>query len=553
MDLFLINPNTGTLPAFADVNSAAVVRAVHQRIPILSPESSKAGSEWDILPCAEMFHMSKKSHLFVSNSHVEACLAKRGLNGCASIAEEVLFPLYEAKMIHQYDHRFADVVVEERNLYRQGQSSHLSEAEHASCERFAIPRYWISSAEAKKALDNVPFYIVFRKLTDATTNARTGVFAILSNAVTADTLQMIYPESSLRAADTSILLATLNSFVLDFVLRQKIGGMHFGIHILKQLPVPNVKVVESWLGVFAKLPLTFVRDRVLELTYTAWDLETFAQNCGWFSPPFRWDEERRFWLRCELDAAFFQLYLGSEAEWRQQPAALTQAFPTPRAAVSYIMGTFPIVKRKDEEKFNGDYRTKRTILEIYDALAEVQCENRAYVTQLNPAPASILVTHPPRYDRPRANVDVGNYILGFVGSLLRHLGGECDLMTLVRAYALLLPDRKQFAELAAAQFGTDARGWAERFTQPVDAAWFLPILRGMDNRDIVSLEEAAEDVRVVLKDKAGPPSNPTLETDIFLVIHMLDLAPDKQILGPVKRIAPKEARVLIREVEPMFV
>jgi hypothetical protein len=40
------------------------------------------------------------------------------------------------------------------------------------------------------------------------------------------------------------------------------------------------------------------------------------------------------------------LNLGSEAEWRQQPIVLTQAFPTPRAAVAYILDTFPIVKRK---------------------------------------------------------------------------------------------------------------------------------------------------------------------------------------------------------------
>src|SRR5207237_2284925 len=125
--------------------------------------------------------------------------------------------------------------------------------------------------------------------------------------------------------------------------------------ILKQLPIlpcsiheqeslwnSNDKTIKDWL-----LP------RVLELTYTAWDLEAFAQDCGWPGPPFRWDDERRFLLRCELDAAFFHLYLGSETEWRQQAAALTQAFPTPRAAVSYIMDTFPIVKRKDEEKFNG--------------------------------------------------------------------------------------------------------------------------------------------------------------------------------------------------------
>jgi hypothetical protein len=49
---------------------------------------------------------------------------------------------------------------------------------------------------------------------------------------------------------------------------------------------------------------------------------------GW--PPFRRDEERRFLLRSELDAFFFQLYVGPQPEWQQQPEALTRAFPAPR-------------------------------------------------------------------------------------------------------------------------------------------------------------------------------------------------------------------------------
>src|SRR5436190_4906632 len=86
---------------------------------------------------------------------------------------------------------------------------------------------------------------------------------------------------------------------------------------------------------------TILRDwlvpRVLELTYTAWDLEPFARECGRPGPPFRWDDGRRSVLRCELDAAFFHLYLGPEDEWRRRSEALTQNFPTPRHAVDYIM------------------------------------------------------------------------------------------------------------------------------------------------------------------------------------------------------------------------
>ena len=72
----------------------------------------------------------------------------------------------------------------------------------------------------------------------------------------------------------------------------------------------------------------WILPRVLELTYTAWDLEPFAKDCGYDGPPFRWDPERRFLLRAELDAAFFHLYgIG-------------------RDDADYILDTFPIVRRR---------------------------------------------------------------------------------------------------------------------------------------------------------------------------------------------------------------
>jgi hypothetical protein len=117
------------------------------------------------------------------------------------------------------------------------------------------------------------------------------------------------------------------------------------------------KTVREWL-----LP------RILELSYTAWDLEPFATDCGYSGPPFRWDEERRFLLRCELDAASFHLYgIG-------------------RDDVDYILETFPIVKRKDE-RAHGEYRTKRVILDIYNAMQQAMETGMPYHTQLDPPPA----------------------------------------------------------------------------------------------------------------------------------------------------------------------
>lgn len=136
---------------------------------------------------------------------------------------------------------------------------------------------------------------------------------------------------------------------------------------------------------------------MIALSQTGPDLETFALDCGYDSPPFRWDEKRRFLLRCELDAAYFHLYLGSLSEWGAHSPQLREMFPTPRHAVDYIMETFPIVKRKDlartgiknnigEVVREGRYITKDTILEIYDEMQRAINTGTPYQTLLDPPP-----------------------------------------------------------------------------------------------------------------------------------------------------------------------
>ena len=71
-------------------------------------------------------------------------------------------------------------------------------------------------------------------------------------------------------------------------------------------------------------------------------------------------------------------------------------FPTARDDTAYILDTFPIVRRKDEAKYHGEYKTKTTILEIYDALAESTRTGQPYQTRLDPPPADSRVAHPPR-------------------------------------------------------------------------------------------------------------------------------------------------------------
>ena len=224
------------------------------------------------------------------------------------------------------------------------------------------------------------------------------------------------PELVTDSEHAALLPALVSSLACDFSARFKIGGISLNFYIAEQIPVlppETLKRLVSW--DVGKSLRDWLLPRVLELTYTTWDLEPLAADCGWDGPPFRWDEERRFLLRCELDAAFSHLYLPAEenGDWRparrsdgcphdespEQLAELKHHFPTPRDAIAYILDTFPIVRRKDEQR-HGDYRTKHTILDIYDAMQASFATDGPYRTRLAPPPADPSRCHPPRTTAP---------------------------------------------------------------------------------------------------------------------------------------------------------
>jgi hypothetical protein len=112
----------------------------------------------------------------------------------------------------------------------------------------------------------------------------------------------------------------------------------------------------------------WVTDRVLELSYTAWDLEAYARDLGDDGPPFRWDEGRRAQLRAELDAAYLHLY------------GLT------RDEAEHVIDSF-FVLRKVGERTCGEFLTRRLVLAAYDAMA-----TGSFASALDPPPG-----HGPRH------------------------------------------------------------------------------------------------------------------------------------------------------------
>lgn len=222
---------------------------------------------------------------------------------------------------------------------------------------------------------------------------RTLICGTAPRAAMGHKFQLLFPKPYGREVVT--LNACLDSFVVDYCARQKLGGTSFSYFVIRQLPVIAPTVNEESLPFLGSLAFRdWLTPRMLELVYTASDLVALARDCGYNHPPFRWDDERRFEIRCELDAAFFHLYMRcdatglwfpTEAETPAQLAALKSQFPAPRDAVAYILDQFPLIRQRDE-RAHGGYRTKDRILAIYDAMLAAQRSGRPFQTTLNPPP-----------------------------------------------------------------------------------------------------------------------------------------------------------------------
>jgi hypothetical protein len=366
-DFRLLNPNTRTCPTFRSIADAELNKYIYRRIGVLWDETKPDGNPWGLSFMA-MFHMANDSGLFRTRTEMEA--AGQTLTGNTWDGPLGKFlPLIEAKMVNHFDHRFSTYEGATQAQLNVGALPRLDAAAHADPYRFTQPDYWVAQENINGRLAgkaNRKWLLGWRDITN-NTNQRTVISAIIPAAGVGDKFLLAFPDQSPTVI--AGVAATLNSFALDYCARQKIGCTSLKYYLIRQLPIlaPAALTVRCPWAADATV-IEWLLPRVLELTYTSWDLEPFAKDCGYEGPPFVWDEERRFQLRAELDAAFFHLYLGTPDEWNRSASdGLKSHLPTPRDAVSHILETFPIVKKKDLESF-GNFRTKDTILSIYDAL-----------------------------------------------------------------------------------------------------------------------------------------------------------------------------------------
>jgi len=353
-DIERINPNTRTAPIFRSNADAELTKKMYGSVPVLLDESRGAeGNPWGISFSQGLFNMTSASGFFRTFEQLDgAGAARKGLNWIDENGE-VLVPLYEAKMVHQFDSRWA-TYQQDGNTVRD-----CTENEKRKSGYEPLPRYWVPQKEVDRRLSakewNRQWLMGFRDITNAT-NERTVISSAIPRVGVGHTMPLYFLNPSFSPEHWLAFLSNMNSLVLDYVARQSVGGTHLTYNYLKQFPVLTPDQ-------YTKDDLRFLCVRAQELVYTTLGMRPFAEDLGFSGPPFPWNPKRRALLRAELDAYYAMLYGLTRDELRYilDPADVK--------GDDYPSETFRVLKNNEIRNF-GEYRTARLVLQAWDRLEE---------------------------------------------------------------------------------------------------------------------------------------------------------------------------------------
>lgn len=341
-DIKLFNPESQTCPSFRTQTDFELTRAIYSRfLPNLC--GSYVDGDWDV-KFLRAFDMSQDSSLFVEHA--------------LATESDSYLSLYEGKFIWHFDHRFSSYHNLGKVKGRGGRGlPPTSFAEYENPEFSIEPEYCVKRSHVEERLTasgwTKQWLFGFRDVTSSKLE-RTVVASIVPFSAVGHTMPLVLP-NKVSANLVAALLANFNALVFDYVARQKVGGNHLTYGYLRQLPfIPR--------GVYSDERINFIVPRVLELTYTAHDLKPWAEDLGYEGQPYSWNAERRARLRAELDAYYARLYGMTRDELRYilDPADIMGA--------DYPSETFRVLKN-NETREHGEYRTRRLVLEAWDAQA----------------------------------------------------------------------------------------------------------------------------------------------------------------------------------------
>ena len=119
-DFDLINPNTHTCPVFRSEEDAKLAKKIYKKAGVFVNETEENGNPWKI-KFSTMYHMSNDSGLFINEKKKD------------------YLPLYEAKMMHQFDHRW--------NTFVNGEPKDVSLEQKEDSNFTVTPQYYVPYSE----------------------------------------------------------------------------------------------------------------------------------------------------------------------------------------------------------------------------------------------------------------------------------------------------------------------------------------------------------------------------------------------------------------------
>ncbi len=350
-----VNPNTGTAPILRNAADLPLMAGIYSRVPVLVDRSGdKPIAAWPAR-YVTMFHMTNDSYLFrtaVELEENEGAWRVEANHWQSSDGRWV--PLFEGKSIQIDNHRYAGIKFSDTGTSGQGISVHSTITQICDPSFTTTPRYWVNS-KAVPLIAN--FHFSLNGICNSN-NERTLISAIIPGIGCGNSLPILHLENPDHKC---LMQANFGSFVLDYVLRQKLQSRNLNKYMIEQLPVIPPCGYARTFG--PKSAAEIATAAVLELTYTAHDMAPFARDMGHVDakgevlPPFIWDEERRLHLRAKLDALYFILY-----------GVYDPADPAgSRDDIRYIYSTFPIVERQEIAAY-GTYRSRDLALAYINTL-----------------------------------------------------------------------------------------------------------------------------------------------------------------------------------------
>ncbi len=341
-DFSILNPNTSTCPVFRSRKDADLTLKLCKRVPALVNDNDPSGNSWGAY-CIWLVHLGNHAE------HVRLLWDQDDGNWSDG--------LYEPKLFHAYDHRYATFDGLDPKQVIAGQARLVTVTEKQSPSFAIAPRYFVKTELTRELFTKYPDYkrgwlLAWRDVA-RNVDERTCIATALPRGPASVSCPVLGTAPNRL---TWLLLANLNALVLDFVARQKTSGIHLNFAILKQLPIIAADA-------YSPTDIEFVRERVTRLVYTGFDIKPFAEDLNYSGAPFEWKENDRALTRAELDAYYAHLYGLTRDELRYI------LDPKDVFGGDFPSETFRVLKEREIKEY-GEYRTQRLVLQAFDKLAD---------------------------------------------------------------------------------------------------------------------------------------------------------------------------------------